>query len=70
MARTAVVAAERAVMEFILEFMPDQLAAGGYPLFLTHHQRAIAVGIASGSAEIQLDIVAKSFLELPRGSNK
>ena len=65
-ARTAVVAAERAVMEFVLEFLPEQLASGGNPLFRTHHQRAIAVGVASGAAEIQLDLVARAALDLPR----
>jgi hypothetical protein len=30
-----------------------------------HHQRAIAAGIASGAAEIQLNLAARRFLDLP-----
>lgn len=64
-ARYAVVLAERAVCEFIVEFLPDALA-GGSPFLRMHHQRAIAAGIASGASEIQLNIVATDVLGLPR----
>jgi alkylation response protein AidB-like acyl-CoA dehydrogenase len=64
-ARLATIAAERAVTEFVVEFLPEALANGD-PLLLTHHQRAIVAGIASGAAEIQLNIVASDLLGLPR----
>lgn len=63
--RVATVNAERLVGEFVVEHFPDALA-GGDNAMLTHHQRAIVAGIASGATEIQLNNVATEFLELPR----
>jgi alkylation response protein AidB-like acyl-CoA dehydrogenase len=64
-ARVATVMAERLAAEFIVEHCPDALA-GGDPLLQSHHQRAIVAGIASGAAEIQLNLIATDFLKLPR----
>ena len=64
-ARVATVMAERLVAEFVVEHCPDALS-GGDPMLLAHHQRAIVAGIASGAAEIQLNLVATDLLELPR----
>jgi len=64
-ARFATVNAERSVGEFVVEHVPDALA-GGDPLLMAHHQRAIVAGIASGAAEIQLNLIATELLELPR----
>jgi alkylation response protein AidB-like acyl-CoA dehydrogenase len=64
-ARVATVACERLVAEFVVEHRPGALA-GRDPLLLAHHQRAIVAGIASGAAEIQLDLVATQMLGLPR----
>ena len=64
-ARYATVMAERAVGEFVVEHLPDALA-GGDPLLLAHHQRAIVAGVASGAAEIQLNLIATELLRLPR----
>jgi alkylation response protein AidB-like acyl-CoA dehydrogenase len=64
-ARFATVMAERQVAEFIVEHVPEALA-GGDPLLLAHHQRAIVAGIASGAAEIQLNMVASEWLGLVR----
>ncbi|MFT4047166.1 MAG: acyl-CoA dehydrogenase family protein [Solimonas sp.] len=63
--RFATVNAERLVGEFVVEHCPEALA-GGEPMLLAHHQRAIVAGIASGAAEIQLNIVATELLKLPR----
>lgn len=65
LARFAVVNADHAVSNFALEFLPHCYADDTLPLLKPHHERAIASGIASGAAEIQLSIIAKSFLELP-----
>jgi alkylation response protein AidB-like acyl-CoA dehydrogenase len=65
LARFATVIAERLVGEFVVEHCPDALA-GGDALLLAHHQRAIVAGIASGAAEIQLNLIATEFLRLPR----
>jgi len=64
-ARFGVVMAERKVAEFVVEFVPEALC-GQEPLLKAHHQRGIVAGIASGAAEIQLNIIASEVLELPR----
>jgi alkylation response protein AidB-like acyl-CoA dehydrogenase len=66
LARIAVIAAEHAVATFVQEVLPDSFATEDLPIALRQHERAIAAGIASGAAEIQLDIVAISYLQLPR----
>jgi alkylation response protein AidB-like acyl-CoA dehydrogenase len=64
-ARFATVMAERAVGDFVVEHVPEALS-GGEPMMLAHHQRAIVAGIASGAAEIQLNLIASELLRLPR----
>ena len=64
-ARVATVACERLVTELVVEHCPEALA-GADPMLLAHHQRAIVAGIASGAAEIQLNLVATELLQLPR----
>jgi alkylation response protein AidB-like acyl-CoA dehydrogenase len=66
LARLAVISAEHAVADFALDFLPDTLTGTEYPIHLAHHERAIAAGIASGAAEIQLNLVANTYLHLPR----
>lgn len=64
LARWAIVRADNAVNDFMTECMPEGLL-GLDPLQQAHHQRAIAAGIASGAAEIQLNLAARRFLDLP-----
>jgi alkylation response protein AidB-like acyl-CoA dehydrogenase len=64
-ARYATVMAERLVAEFVVEHVPESLS-GGDAMLLAHHQRAIVAGIASGAAEIQLNLIATELLKLPR----
>ncbi|MCG2842026.1 acyl-CoA dehydrogenase family protein [Sandaracinobacter sp. RS1-74] len=63
-ARWAVVQADNGVNDFLTECMPEGLT-GSDPVQVAHHQRAIAAGIASGAAEIQLNLIARRWLELP-----
>jgi len=64
-ARFATVIAERLVSEFVVEHVPEALS-GADAMLLAHHQRAIVAGIASGAAEIQLNLIATELLRLPR----
>jgi alkylation response protein AidB-like acyl-CoA dehydrogenase len=64
-ARWAVVLADNGVNEFMTEFLPEGLL-GEDPMQQAHHQRAIAAGVASGAAEIQLNLTAQRWLDLPR----
>ena len=64
-ARIATVNAERSVSEFVVEHVPEALS-GSEAMLLAHHQRAIVAGIASGAAEIQLNLIATELLQMPR----
>jgi alkylation response protein AidB-like acyl-CoA dehydrogenase len=64
-ARYSTVMAERQVAEFVVEHVPEALSDGD-PMLRAHHQRAIVAGIASGAAEIQLNLIATDLLKLPR----
>ena len=64
-ARYATVMSERAVCEFVVEYVPEALA-GDSAFLQMHHQRGIVAGVASGAAEIQLNIVASDVLQPPR----
>jgi len=64
-ARFATAQAERTACEFVGEYVPEALADAS-PYLKMHHQRGIVAGIASGAAEIQLNIIAGDVLELPR----
>jgi alkylation response protein AidB-like acyl-CoA dehydrogenase len=65
-ARYATVMAERLVGEFVVEHAPEALSDAGDPMLKVHHQRAVVAGIASGAAEIQLNLIATELLRLPR----
>lgn len=66
LARVSVIAAEHAVADLGLDELGSSFSGTAHPLFLQHHERAITAGIASGAAEIQLNLIASDWLHLPR----
>lgn len=68
MARVAVVTAEHMVTDFGMDFLPDCFSGDDHQTFLSHHERAIVTGIAAGATEIQLNLVARRHLSLPKGA--
>lgn len=66
LARVAVVAAEHAVADFGLDELSDKFTGSSHPIYLQHHERAITAGVASGAAEIQLNLIAADWLQMPR----
>jgi alkylation response protein AidB-like acyl-CoA dehydrogenase len=64
MARYAVVCAERAVADFVLDWTSHLFTSDAAPMVATHHKRAIAAGLAAGAAEIQLNLIARDVLGL------
>jgi alkylation response protein AidB-like acyl-CoA dehydrogenase len=68
LARVAVIAADHAVADFANDFLPDALSGLEHPALLAHHERAIVAGIAAGAAEIQLNLIARRHLNLPKGA--
>jgi alkylation response protein AidB-like acyl-CoA dehydrogenase len=66
MARVAVAEADHAVTDFGLDFLPDTFSGRAFPAHLAHHERAIVTSIAAGAAEIQLGLIARHRLDLPR----
>lgn len=65
-ARVAVIRADHQVADFGIDFLPDTFTGDAWPDHVAHHERAIVSGIAAGAAEIQLGLVARRHLNLPR----
>ncbi|MAM62197.1 acyl-CoA dehydrogenase family protein [Maritimibacter sp. UBA3975] len=68
LARVAVVEADHKVTDFGMDFLPDCYSGTDHAAFQAHHERAIVTGIAAGAAEIQLNLVARRHLDLPKGA--
>lgn len=66
LARVAVIAAEQTVMQFGLDFLSDSFTGSAHAELLAHHERAIVTGIAAGAAELQLGLIARNWLNLPK----
>lgn len=65
LARYAIVSADRIVTDFIGEHLGDWLITGADPVLNATYRRAGSSGIAAGAAEIQLNAIARSHLDLP-----
>lgn len=68
LARINLVNADRLVSEFIGDHLMDALMAGEDPVIAGAYRRTAATGIASGTAEMQLDLIARNHLHLPRAA--
>jgi alkylation response protein AidB-like acyl-CoA dehydrogenase len=66
-ARYALVSADRQVADFLGAYLQDDLLAGSDPLISAAYRRTGSTGIAAGAAEIQLNLVARDLLHLPKG---
>jgi hypothetical protein len=64
-ARYALVAGDREVADFLCTFLHDDLIANSDPLLSVGYRRTGSTGLAAGSAEIQLNLIAKHHLALP-----
>jgi alkylation response protein AidB-like acyl-CoA dehydrogenase len=67
LARIGLITADRLVAQFLGNHVMDGMVAGEDPMIAGAYRRTSATGIASGSAEIQLNLIARSHLQLPRG---
>ena len=66
LARYAMVSADRLVAEFIGDHLHERLMSNDDPLLAAAYKRTGSTGIAAGSAEIQLNLIARNHLDLPR----
>jgi alkylation response protein AidB-like acyl-CoA dehydrogenase len=67
-ARVGIVMADRLVAEFLNDFLLDAILTKEDPLLSGAYRRATISGIAAGALEIQLDLISRNMLELPRGA--
>jgi alkylation response protein AidB-like acyl-CoA dehydrogenase len=67
-ARTAMIRSNHAVANFVTSYVPDALADGGDGRIRCAYKFALASGIASGAAEVQLNLISGRYLGLPKGS--
>lgn len=69
-ARYAAVWADRQVVEFLAEFASDLLFYQVDPVVTAAYKRAMSIGIGAGAAEVQLNLVSRNLLQLPRGGER
>jgi alkylation response protein AidB-like acyl-CoA dehydrogenase len=67
-ARYCAVGAERIVCEFLADCAPDLLFPEVDPVIAAAYKRSTAIGIAAGAAEVQLNLISRELLEMPRGA--
>lgn len=67
LARTGLVNADRCISEFIGEFLIDCVSGNEDPLISACYKRTASTGIAGGTLEVQLNLIARNHLQLPRG---
>ncbi len=67
-ARYAAVWADRQVVEFLGDFASDLLFYQVDPVVTAAYKRATSIGIGAGAAEVQLNLVSRNLLQMPRGA--
>lgn len=67
-ARYAAANAERLVTEFLAEFTPDLLFPEVDQVVTSAFKRSASFSIAAGAAEVQLDLISRNLLHMPRGA--
>jgi alkylation response protein AidB-like acyl-CoA dehydrogenase len=67
-ARYAAVCADRMVCEFIGDFLPEYIFPETEPLLAAAYKRTASIGIAAGAAEVQLNLISRNLLRMPRES--
>jgi alkylation response protein AidB-like acyl-CoA dehydrogenase len=68
LARYSMMRADRMTAQFVAEFCGPALIGGEQPVMAAAYRRAAATGIASGTAEVQLNLIARDHLQLPRAA--
>ena len=66
LARVAMIESDQAVANFVATYLPDALTEPGDGKLRGHYKTGITSGIAAGSAEIQLNLIASEYLQLPK----
>ncbi len=65
-ARYALVSADRHVADFLSAYLHDELTDGKDPLISATYRRTGSTGLAAGAAEIQLNLISRDFLQMPK----
>lgn len=68
LARYSLVMADRMVAEFLGDYLMEAIVGADEPLIAAAYRRTAATGIASGTAEVQLNLIARQYLRLPRAA--
>lgn len=68
LARLAMIESDKAVANFVATHLPDALTEPGDGRLRGHYKTGITSGIAAGAAEIQLNLIASDYLQLPKES--
>ena len=65
-ARFAMVLADRALSDFLGDCLYDVAISNEDPLISAAYRRSASSGVGAGTAEIQLNAIARDYLQLPR----
>jgi alkylation response protein AidB-like acyl-CoA dehydrogenase len=70
LARYALISADRLVANFLCDFLHGDLVANTDPLLAAGFRRTGSTGLAAGSAEVQLNLIAGHHLDLPTAGSR